>query len=343
MNRKQQVAVFTGIIISLAFLWFAFRDLRPKQVIDEIEQASIPLLFVGAAWYFAAVSIITLRWQYLLRQVKVVPLRSLIPLVCIGYMGNNVYPFRSGEALRIFLLRRDHGVPVVKAATTVIVERVFDGLVMLTFIVIPLSLTDIASDDVQRVVTFAAPLFLSALAVFFALAAKPSILRLLTKHGSRFLPGKLAGLVQRISEEIIDGLEGLRSPSDLAGAVIASYVTWAIEASVYWIVMLAFNIDSGYLVALMVVGTVNLAGLLPASPGMIGVFEFFARAVLVAAGIAEELAAGYAVTVHLVIWLPVTVVGFTFLVRQGLGWSAITSAHQLEQQVAGLQDVPAKE
>ena len=343
MNRKQQVAALTGLFISLVFLWFAFRDLHPEQVINEIEQANVPLLLVGATWYFVAVSIITLRWQYLLRQVKVVSLRRLIPLVCIGYMGNNVYPFRSGEALRIFLLRRDHGVPVIKATTTVIVERVFDGLVMLTFIVLPLLLTDIASHDVQRVVTFAAPLFLSALAVFFILAARPSILRQFTEHASKWLPGKLADLAKGVSEEVIAGLEGLRSPTDLAGAVISSYVTWAVEASVYWIVMLAFNIDSGYLVALMVVGTVNLAGLLPASPGMVGVFEFFARAVLVAAGIGEELAAGYAVTVHVVIWLPVTVIGFIFLVRRGLGWSAITSAHQLDQQVAGLQEAPVDE
>jgi uncharacterized protein (TIRG00374 family) len=333
MNRKQQVAVLTGIVISMVFLWFAFRDLHPTQVIEEIQQARISLLVVGAVWYFAAVSIISLRWQYLLRQVEVIPLKHLIPLVCIGYMGNNVYPLRSGEALRIFLLRREHGVPVVKAATTVIVERVFDGLVMLTFIILPLLVTDIGSSDIQRVVAFAAPLFLSALAVFFALAAKPSILRQLTDYGSKWLPGKLADLVESIGEEITDGLEGLRSPGDLAGAVISSYLTWGIEASVYWIVMLAFNIDSGYLVALMVVGTVNLAGLLPASPGMVGVFEFFARAVLVAAGIAEGLAAGYAITVHLVIWLPVTVAGFIFLIRQGLGWSAITRAHQLEQQV----------
>lgn len=340
MNRKQQVVVLTGILTSLVFLWFAFRDLHPGQVIDEIEQASTLLLIVGAMWYFAAVSIITLRWQYLLRQVKVIPLKNLFPLVCIGYMGNNVYPFRSGEALRIYLLRRDHGVPVVKATTTVIVERVFDGLVMLTFIVIPLLLTDIASDDVQQVLTFAAPIFLTALVVFFVLAAKPSVLRHLTRLIGQFLPGKPAKLVRGIGEEIIDGLEGLRSPTDLAGAVISSYATWAIEASVYWIVMLAFDIDSGYLVALMVVGTVNLAGLLPASPGMVGVFEFFARAVLVAAGIADGIAAGYAVTVHLVIWLPVTVVGFAFLIRQGLGWSAITGAHQLEKQLDGIGDAP---
>jgi glycosyltransferase 2 family protein len=334
MNRKQQLAVLIGLIISAIFLWFAFRDLEPGKVLDVIRQANILLLLFGAAWYFVAVSIISLRWQFLLRAVKVVSLKNLIPLVCIGYMGNNVYPFRSGEALRIFLLKRDHDVPVVKATTTVIIERVFDGLVMLTFIIIPLLVTDIASDDIQRVVTLAAPIFLSALAVFFLLAAKPGIMRQLMEFAKRLSPGKLANIIDSIGEDIIAGLEGLRSPADLAGAIISSYTTWAVEASVYWIVMFAFDIHESYWVALMIVGTVNLAGLLPASPGMVGVFEFFAAAVLVAAGIDEVLAGGYAITVHIVIWLPVTLVGFFFLMRQGLGWSAITRARELEENTS---------
>jgi hypothetical protein len=37
-----------------------------------------------------------------------------------------------------------------------------------------------------------------------------------------------------------------------------------------------------------------------------------------------------------VIWLPVTLVGFAFLARQGLGWNALTHARDLEDKVAAL-------
>ena len=82
---------------------------------------------------------------------------------------------------------------------------------------------------------------------------------------------------------------------------------------------------------LLTVGVVNLAGLIPASPGQIGVFEFFVSLVLIAVGVADTEAHAYALVVHLVIWLPVTLAGFAFLVRQGLGWGAITHARELEQ------------
>lgn len=121
MSRRQQIAVLIALMISAGFLWVAFRDLKPGDVIEIIADANFALLALGAVVYFGAVTVITLRWQFLVRAVKFVSLRRLIPLVCIGYMGNNVYPFRSGEALRIYLLYRNDGVPVVKGTTTVLV------------------------------------------------------------------------------------------------------------------------------------------------------------------------------------------------------------------------------
>jgi len=333
MNRNKWLAALFGILISLIFLWIAFRNLKPEEVWSNIREANPVLLVIGAIWYFSAVTIISLRWRFLLRSIKPIPLRSLIPLVCIGYTGNNIYPFRSGEILRIVLLQRDHGIRIAQATTTVIVERVFDGLVMLTFILVPLLFLDIPSPEVRTVATFAAPIFLTALVVFFVLAARPDLLRALLRVVSRILPERLGHFLHRIGEEIIEGLEALRTPGDLAGAVISSFLSWGLEASVYWIVSLAFNLGVSYPTMLLVVGVVNLAGLIPASPGQFGVFEFFVSTVLIGVAVPEAQAQAFALVVHMVIWLPVTLVGLYFLARQGLGIGAIAEARDLEQQV----------
>lgn len=329
-NKKRWIAVL-GLLISGVFLWIAFRNLKPEAVLANIRQANIVWLLVGGTVYFLAVTVISLRWRFLLRAIKTIPLPPLISLVSIGYMGNNVYPFRSGEVLRIMLLQRNHGVPITKATTTVIVERVFDGLVMLTFILLSLLSLDISSPEVRRVATFAAPLFLTALVVFLVLAARPNVLRRLREIADTILPEPLRKPLSGMVEDVLSGLEGLRSPADLAGAVISSYVSWGIEAFVYWLVSFAFNLNVGYPVMLLAVGVVNLAGLIPASPGQIGVFEFFVGTVLSAVGVDEATATAYALVVHVVIWLPVTLVGFYFLARQGLNWQAVTHARELEQ------------
>jgi glycosyltransferase 2 family protein len=334
MKINKWLVASVGILISALFLWLAFRNLNPLAVWEHIRQVDSGWLLVGSAVYFIGVALISLRWLFLLRSIKAVPLRSLIPIVSIGYMGNNVYPFRSGEVLRVILLQRQHQMPVARAATTVVVERAFDGIVMLSFIAVSLLFVNITSADVKRVTLFATPIFLTAVAFFFLLATRPNVLRQMVALVDRFLPRGLRRILDHLAEEVIQGLEGLRSPADLAGAVVCSFASWMVEASVYWMVSFAFNLNLGYPVMLLVVGVVNLAGLIPASPGQIGVFEFFVSLILIGVGVANAQAQAYALVVHVVIWLPVTLAGFFFLVRQGLGWSTITHAREMEQRAA---------
>lgn len=331
MSRNQRILVVVGLAISVIFLAVAFNGLNPAAVLDSIRSVNPALLIAAALWYFAAVAVIAARWGFLLLSAKRLPLSTLFRLVCIAYMGNNVYPLRAGEVLRIALLRRDEGIPLARITTTVLVERIFDGLVMLTFIVVALPLTGIASEQVNAVAAFAAPIFGMALLVFFVLAAQPGILRRLVLLVSRVLPGKLGDVARDMGEDVINGLAGLRTPAHLAGTVAFSYITWMLEASVYWIVAFAFGLQVSYPLMLLVVGVVNLAGLIPASPGQIGVYEFFVILVLTAAGVPDTTATAFALVVHVVIWLPVTLLGFYFLVRRGLGFGALAHAEELQQ------------
>ena len=334
MSRNRWLIAGAGILISLVFLWVAFSNLSLGEVWRNIQSANPLWLIVATGVFFVSVVVIALRWQFLLRSIRHIRLRDLNALVLIGYAGNNIYPFRSGEILRIILLQRRYQVPAARTTMTIIVERIFDGLVMLTFIIVPLLFLDHSSPEVRTGATVAAPLFLSALAIFFVLAARPQLLRGLLRFISGWLPERLGTLLSNIGEDVISGLAGLRTPADLAGTVICSYLTWAIGAVVYMQVAYALNLDLSYPLVLMVVGVVNLAGLIPASPGMLGVFEASVKLVLVAAGIPELDAISYALVVHVVIWLPATVAGLYLLFRQGLSLTAITQAQPLESKVA---------
>lgn len=328
LSNRQKIAVALGLLISVFFLWIAFSGLQPEKVLAYIGEVDIWLLLVSVAVFMVAVWAITWRWQLLLRTVQPVSQRYLFELVNIGYMGNNVYPFRSGEILRVLLLYRAERIPISQSATTVLVERVFDGIVMLSFIIVPLALADFASPEVSAAAGVAAPLFAVALLVFLLLAARPDWLRRVVGWFARLLPGRVGAVVLRLTEGIVDGLAGLRSPLNLLLVVASSYLTWLISGVVYWLVALAFGLDIGLMVALIAVGAVNLAGLIPASPGQIGVFEFFASRVVMSAGVPEAQALAYALLLHVVIWLPPTLLGFLYLIRQGLSLADVASAQK---------------
>lgn len=329
MSNKQKIAVIVGLLISAIFLWLAFRDLDPLTVLQAITTANLFWIVVSVLIFLASVYVIAWRWQFLINPIQPVPFQALNELVWIGYMGNNVYPFRAGEALRAYLLQAHHGIPFIKGVTTILVERIFDGLVLVLFVLVALVQTDIVNPDLRRLVDVALPLFVVATVIFLALAMMPAVLRGLIERVARVLPAKIGAIIARIGEDFISGLSGLRSPWQLLGMSFASVLTWGLQGLCYWAVAKAFGVDTTYFVMLLAVGAANLAGLIPASPGQIGVFEFFASSVLIAAGVADEsLALTIALTTHIVVWLPMTLAGFILLARRGLGWGDLTTVHE---------------
>jgi glycosyltransferase 2 family protein len=332
MSNRQRFLVGVGILISAIFMWVAFNGLNLGDVWRYMQTAQIGWVLLGVPVFFVSMVLIAWRWGFLLRAFRDVPTRYLSELVSICYMGNNVYPLRAGEFMRIFLLQRDYQIPVARTTTTIFIERIFDGIVMLGFFVIPLQFLNIESPQLRLVFTVTTIIFFVALAVFLLMTLKPDWVRAIAKWGSRFLPKPLATLGLKLTEDVIGGMDGLRNPRLLLGTIVGSVLTWLANAAVYWIVAQAFGIQASFLVMMIACGAVNLAGVLPASPGQIGVFEASVKTVLTAVGVSESLAIAYAVVLHVVIWLPPTVLGFILLARRGFGIKTIQQPSLIETQ-----------
>ncbi len=117
------------------------------------------------------------RWHYLLRPLKPIPTATMFPIVAIGYMGNNIYPARAGEVLRAYVLKRKEGVPISASLATIIVERIFDGVVMLVFVFINLGeLAQLTGDsgDSRRGISIQQIALWGSVAFFGALLRLPA-------------------------------------------------------------------------------------------------------------------------------------------------------------------------
>jgi len=166
------------------------------------------------AVYFAAVWARTWRWHYLLRPLKSVPLGRLFPVVCIGYFGNNVYPARAGEVIRAFVLRRNEGISVSASFATIIVERVFDGLVMLLFVFFALPFVGFEQIPAiyRATIVAAARHFFIALIVFLWMALDPlRFSRVYHFFSDRLVPACFRAPLDGFVERFMSGLSFLRS------------------------------------------------------------------------------------------------------------------------------------
>ncbi len=80
-------------------------------------------------------------------------------------------------------------------------------------------------------------------------------------------------------------------------------------------------------------GIVNLATTIPSAPGYIGTFDAPGIAVLTAYGVDQATAAGYTLTLHAALWLPITLLGAYYMTREGIKWNDSLRHDLAEPQV----------
>lgn len=320
---------WVGIAISVVFLYLALRGLHLDQLGAALQQANYWWLLPGIAVYFLGVWARAWRWHYLLRPVKAIPTRKMFPIVCIGYMGNNIYPARAGEVLRAVILQRHHGVAVSASLATIIVERVFDGVVMLAFVFLNLpELAKLTSDSgfvgsIQTIALIGTFAFLGALFVFLAAAMFPQQAdALVVGLVRRLLPARFQEKTLGVAGRFLGGLESLRSPREALMVFLTSLVIWLLETGKYWFVMHAFPFEVSFFALMLMNGIVNLATTLPAAPGYVGTFDTPGIAVLVAYNVNRAVATAYTLVLHAALWLPITALGAYYLAKEGLRWDA---------------------
>jgi uncharacterized protein (TIRG00374 family) len=326
MKRWQ---LWLGILISAVLLYFALKGLQLAQVWAALQEARYIWLLPGIAVYFVGVWVRSWRWHYLLRPLKKIPTKTMFPIVTIGYMGNNVYPARAGEVLRAVILKQRENVPVSASLATILVERIFDGVIMLAFVFLNLpELARLTADSgfvgsIQQIAIWGSILFLGALAVFLLAAMFPKITEAVVNWlVNHILPLKIREKVRDVSLRFLSGLESLRSPFEALMIFFTSALIWLLETGKYWFVMHAFNFEVSFFALMLMNGIVNLATTIPSAPGYIGTFDAPGIALLTAYHVPAEMAAGYTLVLHAALWLPITALGAYYYFRQPLRWGS---------------------
>lgn len=326
---------WVGVLVSIAFLYPAIRGLHLDLVWYHLQRAAYIWIVPGILVYFVGVWLRTWRWHYMLRPVKWVPLRILFPVVCIGYFGNNVYPARAGEVLRAYVLKRREEVPMSASLATILVERVFDGLVMLIFVAVALPFAPLLA-GYRRFVALVSVAFLGALIVFFWAALRPQVVRGAYSRWVRgVFPARFRTGLDQILDRFLAGIRFLARPQDVGMTFVTSVLIWLVETLKYWFVMHAFNFSVPFIVLMLMNGIVNLATTLPAAPGYVGTFDTPGIAVLVAFGVDPELAAGYTFVLHAALWAPITLVGAYFMWREHIRGLDVATAARVERPATG--------
>jgi glycosyltransferase 2 family protein len=322
---RHRISIGVGLAVSILFLWLALRNANFVEI-----QASL----AAANWLWAAPFLLALfsfywlksaRWGYLLSLPGKHHAPQLFPIVMIGYAGTSVLPMQMGEFVRAWIASKQYQLRYSQVLSSIGVERIFDLLTILALLASIFAAGQTLPAMLIKAGYVIAAVTLAGLVVAFGLAA-------FTDKALAMCRWLLSPLPERIQHTVLDqleaasqGLSALTQPRLIVKVAANSIAQWALMGACIGCSLLAVGIDVTIgAVALVLVATI--VGIsLPTSPGYIGNIQLAFVVALQPFGVSVDNAIAASVFYHVIAYVSVVVVGFSFLHRLGLGLFEIKS------------------
>lgn len=306
-----------GLCVAAAFLWLAFGRVDWSSIGAVLSEATPGPLVLGLVALAAGFFVRIVRWWMMLRALEpAVPLRACARPFLLSLAINNTMPLRAGDVVRAVGFREALQSPVMRVVGTLFIERVLDLFVLVALFFV--GLLAVPAGVIPRpFVTTAALLGAIALAALLVLVFSPGVLRALADRAaeSRMLRDRSwTARLREAAHRLVDTFALVRSPARAAQLLALSVLAWLLEGAMYACAAWALHVGGSPIAPWFAAATGTLATLIPSSPGYVGTFDYFAILGLTAFGAHRVAATAFAMVVHLMLWLPVTVVGAAFLV-----------------------------
>jgi hypothetical protein len=275
MMRRRLVQALTGLVISAVALWLTFRGKDMGGVWQATREADYRYLALYVPFWGAIHLARTVRWGILLEPIARVPFRRLNAASAVGFMALAILPFRLGEFARPYLVAERPRLRVAAALSSVVVERVVDGiftglLLLASLLAMP---DDLPGVRLLRAGGVIVSLAFAAMVLFLVGAYRNraravAITRRLLAASPR-LAGRAAGML----DAFIGGLRLVPGRGKVVLFFALTAVYWGLSAWGMQVLALGFGISLGPVQACALLGVLVVGVMIPAGPGMVGTFQ----------------------------------------------------------------------
>lgn len=324
MSRKQEGTQLkswlyksSGLLVSVFFVYLAVRGVDLSESVRALGDVQPGWLAVAVLVYLSNFPFRTLRWRGILRNQKALSFKETMVPVLVGHMANNVLPARAGEVYRAHFLGRRAQMSRSGAMGSIVVERTFDGLMLVVMILLVLLL-------LPQIHFFGGPVLVVGL-IFLALAAGILFYGLAADstgraidRGLKLLPPALREFVGRRLGFFLRGIRGISTVGGCLEVGAYTVLIWGLEATAFALVVVSFGEMLPLNGFLLLYVTTTLGTTLPSGPGYVGPFQYAFVLALGFFAISEETALAMSVVAQVALLGSITVIGLALLWREHL-------------------------
>jgi uncharacterized protein (TIRG00374 family) len=325
-KRKKQLMQVMGILISVGLLIFLFYKVDFKELADALKGANYWWLIPNIILIMVTMVFRAYRWKHMIRPIKDIPNSRLFSITMIGFMANNVLPFRLGEFVRAYSLSSKEDVSKSASLATIFVERiVFDLLALLVIFGIVLAISPLIVVEELKlgaIVTICTGLIGLLFAVY--LSSRGQRDSHILKRIIGVFPPKVRPVFESTVAKFATGLDFMRDWKRVFWVTFHTFMIWVIMGLSNYFILLAFGwSDIPLAASFVILVVVSILIMVPASPGFIGVYHYGTVLSLSFYGIQREEALSCALVMHATQFLVITLVGFYYLRKEHLSLKQI--------------------
>lgn len=326
-----------GLVISALCIYLGFRNVEFGNMLKALQTANYWWLAPAVAFMFLSLWLRAVRWRYFMDPIKKVETSKLFSAMMIGYMGNNVFPLRLGEIMRAYAIGRSAQVSRAASFATIIVERIIDLLSLLAILALTIFFhTFPIWIEKTGWLIFAGSLGLVVFIIF--LMEKTDATLRVVDFFLRPLPSRISESARRILRSFLEGFAVLKRAEHYWTITWQSIVMWLFYAAIVYVTLVAFRLDSTYelpwITSLVVLVMVSIGIMIPSSPGYVGTYHLLCIQALSFFGVPNDESAGFAVVLHVVNFIPITIVGLLYFWSENLRIKDVTADVDIAAEAA---------
>jgi uncharacterized protein (TIRG00374 family) len=335
--RSDLLKFLLGFTLAALLIVWVLRGSDPREILAHLREASLPAI-LGAVILNLGHNVFRVwRWRALLEPVRPgLPFRPMFTAVILGYMTTWVIPGRVGELVRPMLLSESEGLPLGPCIGSVVADRVLDAATVVGLFAVGTWITPLsgrAAENAALIRSGSLTLLIgAALLVIVMLGASAARRSLEAWLGRR---GRLVGWLGRTLLAVSSGAEALRSPRLLARTLIHSALAWLTISAATWLSIWAagVRISPG---AVLIILPLLVLGVAVPTPGGAGSYHGAMKVGLVAFGVGGSLAVSAAVVAHLIVTVPVILLGLFLVWLEKVSWKKLVDAARRFKELGAL-------
>lgn len=333
----KNIRLIAGLIITAVCFIYIFWNFNWPEFFKALRQADYYYIFSALLVYLITFFLRSYRWRRLVSEGRKIHIKTFISLNFIGYMFNIIFPARAGDLFRAYWISVRANFSKGMGIASIVSERIFDILTI--FIILEyLIFTYKGSSNnglplwvVQTGKMLGALLLAAFICLIITLFFNKKIVSFVVKIPR--LSNKFKEKINFFSSSFFEGLRLIFKKNSFFFALTYTILIWILEGSSAFLVFKSIGIDLSFYVAIFAVIIANIAGLVPASPGQLGIYEAAMVLALSLFGIPKEPALSSALIIHIVTYIVIFLFGLIFLWQEGWNkFGKIPEAFSQEKQ-----------